>query len=252
MVWQAEVKNAVRSAFNREKQRSPTLSLRSFAKIIDTPVSTVSELMNGKILLAPKRAAEVVKNLTLEQRETKRILALLDQPVEFARESLEGDKFALLTDWRYSAVLFYHELDTDQLSAGWIAKRLRIAETRVAEIIGELTEQGFLVRNETGKLVTTGKHFRAGDGAPSEVIRSYHAQNLACAVEAIERVPAKERDFSSSTFAGNARQMELIRTEIRRLHEKVVALSEGESPRDRLYKLNVSFFPLDDSEEIYS
>ena len=244
--WKNQFTSLIREVYETERQKNAVLSLRSFAKSIKTPASTVSEIINGKLCLNAKRAAQVVEQLPLSRNRKNYFLTILEQPFELERETFKDEDYLLLTDWRYLAILHFFDVEAVVKTPEMIARRLELAVDDVKRIIDELVHKDLLVREESGELKATKKNWQNPTGKlPTEVIQSFHKENLKCAVRALETVDAKERDFSTTVFAGNSEQMELIRQELRRIHKRVVSIGEGGGTRDRLYSLSVSFFPMD-------
>jgi hypothetical protein len=247
MDWQIELSHAVAKGFERAKLESPGISLRAYAKSVNTPASTVSEILSGKFSLAPKRASEIVDRLNLSLAEKNRLHALLNDRVEMERFAVSESNHFLLSDWAYFAVLHFVdlELNAEERRVEAISARLGLEVDRVRRVVEDLVTSEMLARDSEGNLRSLQKNWQFGDGPPSGLIREYHRQNLRCAEAALERIPAHARDFSTTVFAGNSEQIETIRSEVRKFHEKICALAEGVSPKDRVYSFSVSFFPLD-------
>lgn len=181
----------------------------------------------------------------LDESERRLFFTLLNKDFEPSRERLSNANYEILTDWTYLAVLHFFELDGVDTSPWTIADRLGVPESKIERVIGELLEGDLLTRTSDGQLTSTGKSWVTTDGPPRSVIRRHHQDSLGAALAALDLHPTAHRDFTTTTFAGNSSQMELIRSEIRKLHKKVEALAEGSGPRDRIFRLLVGYFPLD-------
>ena len=248
MRWHQYLADGVRKDFERAKRENPKTSLRGYSRSIQTPVSTVSEILHGKINVGDARASEIVERLGLSANETSYLLTLIGKAPKSTRTSLDQSKFELVTDWVYLAVLHFFDLDVEDKSAGHIAARLGVAAAKVRCVIADLVAWELLRAGEDGSLEATGMKWQTGDGPTSLAIRAHHHENLKLAARALDLVPAPQRDFSSTTMAGSLEQIELIREEIRKLHDKIEAICEGASKKDRVYKLSVGFFPVDITE----
>lgn len=248
MPWKKKFIELVRKVYEEERQKDAGLSLRAFAKKIKTPASTISEVINGKLCLNAKRAAEVVEQLPISRNKKNHFLTLLDQPFEVQRDQLRDEDYMVLTDWRYLAILHFFDIENATKTAEAIAQRLALNLDDVHRMVQQLIDRGMLVRHESGELSSTNKNWQTSDGPSSELIQRFHKETLRCAERSLDLIPPSERDFTTTVFAGDPEQMELIKSELRRMHKRVVSIGEGAGPRNRLYSLNVSFYPLDKKE----
>lgn len=246
--WKEHLTYAVSARFKRAEKINPKISLRAFSRRVGVPKSTISEIMNGKISISEKRALEIVLRLDLKPAEKNRLLVLLGQEAKVEWNPLELSNYDILTDWTYLAVLHFFDVEGEK-TPSMIAKRLGLKPTKAKAVIRDLVSKRLLTVTDSGAIVTTGKSWQTSDGPPSEVIRKHHRENLKLAKFALDRVSPEDRDFTSYTFAGNAEQIEFIREEIRELHQRIGAFAEGVSPRNRLFRISVNFFPLDRPSE---
>lgn len=108
-----------------------------------------------------------------------------------------------------------------------------------------LLELGMAERDETdGKLRLSEAHVTTGTGVPSEVIRGFHRQAIELAKDALETIPASERDISAVTASVDADSLDLLRELARELRQKVQALSNGTREPDRVFQMNIQLFPV--------
>lgn len=245
--WGKQLTAAVANSFQRAKKRNTRLSLRSFATRIGVPKSTLSEIMNGKISFTRRRAIEIVQALDLPSLEKNRLLVRLGKETKVDWEDLDLSHYDLFSDWSYFAVLYFFDLDGEKTIAT-AARRLGLDLVKTKAIIQVLVAKNLLKVTNEGRITPTGKSWKSTDGIPSESIKKYHLENLKVAERALKSLPIAERDFTSYVFAGNSKQVDFIREEIRKLYERVGTFAEQVSPKDRLYQVAVNFFPLDTSE----
>lgn len=132
----------------------------------------------------------------------------------------------------------------------WIAPRLRppITELEAERALATLFELGLLVRGARGRatqgeaIVTTGPETRGMH------ITSYHRAMLARATDAIDRVPAAERDISSLTLAVSAGGLATIKERIQRFRRELLELSATEDDPREVVQIGFQLFPLTQAE----
>jgi uncharacterized protein (TIGR02147 family) len=108
-----------------------------------------------------------------------------------------------------------------------------------------LLELGLAERDDVdGKLHLSEAHLTAGTDVPSEVIRGFHRQAIELAKDALENIPASERDISAVTASVDEESLGALRDLARELRQKVQALSNGTRDPDRVFQLNIQLFPV--------
>lgn len=242
--WHQELSKALQQDFTEMKLRNSRCSLRSYARHIKTPVSTVSEILRGKVPVSAARAVSIVENLKARPRQKLRLLALLGSPVPVARQQLGAFQSLVLTDWVYLAVLHSLEIKSVRRNPACLPGRLGVPAKKVDAVITGLLTAKLLRKNDAGELEPTGENWQTSDGPSSDVIKKYHRDGLRLASESLE-LPAAERDFSSCIFPISTANLPALRTEIREFQRRLCALAEGTPELNRVYRVSVQLFPLD-------
>ena len=250
--------------FRSRVRRNPGYSMRSFARDLEIPPSKLSEVLRGIKEFSPRRAREVAARLRLGEEETTVFLALAGVHQKKSREAraqaeatladlkarndydeISLERFRILADWHHFAILELCETGAFESNPAWIAGRLGLATAVVAEAIERLLDFGLLVRSPDGALRQTQANLATPTGMPSREIREHHSQILMKADQALHQADVTERDFSATTLAFHAGQMEEVRAEIKKFRRALGKLIQDHPGKDRVYCLATQFFPLD-------
>ena len=78
-------------------------------------------------------------------------------------------------------------------------------------------------------------------------LRSMNREMCDLAKEAIDKVDVRERNISGVTMGVDALTFARISEEIDKCRRNVIALANGCKKIDRVYRLNLQFFPLTDN-----
>lgn len=242
--WNQNFSEAVRADFEKAKSQNSRLSLRSYAKRIETPVSTVSYILKGDFSMTSDRAAQIVNVLAITAREKQRLLALIEKPVDHHRKSFNAQQESLITDWSYLAVLHFFDLENTEKTPEALSARLALPLEKIHQVLNDLKKLNLIKEFESGELIGTSENWQSADEIPSETIRQHHKESLTLAIKALQK-PIDERDITSSIVTGNRTQIGQIKSEIRKFHQKIAALLEGSSPRDQIFNMTIAFFNFD-------
>lgn len=130
--------------------------------------------------------------------------------------------------------------------ADWIASKLwpPITRKEAARALTVLLELGLLVRDDAGciaqgeALLTTGAETRGLH------IANYHRMMMNRAADAIDDVPATDRDISSLTLCLGAGGLRRLKERIQRFRRELLELSTLEDEPDQVVQVNFQLFPL--------
>jgi uncharacterized protein (TIGR02147 family) len=86
--------------------------------------------------------------------------------------------------------------------------------------------------------MTTGETWRG------MAIHGFQRTAARMAVDAIDRFPKQERDFSTLTVCLSHEKMAAIREIIRKARDEILAIEENEKAPERVYQINFQVFPL--------
>jgi len=128
----------------------------------------------------------------------------------------------------------------------WIAERLvpsiKASEAELA--LQTLVDLGMLVRNAHGRLCQGTSLVSTGAETRSLHLANFHRTMMAHAAEALDRIPAEERDISSVTLCMGRAGLASIKLRIQRFRAELLALSDLEEAPEQVVQVNFQLFPL--------
>jgi uncharacterized protein (TIGR02147 family) len=107
-----------------------------------------------------------------------------------------------------------------------------------------LLELGLLERDPHGRLRQRTAVVSTGAETQGLHIANYHAQMMRRATEAMELVPALQRDISSITFCASEKLLPRLKKRMQEFRRELIELVEAEPERDQVVQLNLQLFPL--------
>ncbi len=252
------------------KAKNPRISVRSFARTLDLPASTVSLILLGKRTVSEKLATKLASALKFDPIETKslslqlqtlrlekrkkrlgshsphvksRVLVESHKPTVF---KLSDEQFRSIQEWYYFGILSLVQTDDFQLSDEWIALRLNITAIQAKEALKRLFDLKLLVTDKIGKVQRGYQTIRTSDGLNDPQLRAVHRQNLKLASDALENVPYEKADYTSINLPVNSKKLDEMKEVIREFEfafMKQFALKQGEGA-DEVYRVCVQAFPV--------
>ena len=254
--------------FESRTRRKPAYSLRAFARDLGIPPPKLSETLRGICGISSKRAEQIARKLRFSPEEKKLFITLVEsehsrsktgkanaqerlqslkKTQSFSEISLE--KFRILSDWQHFAILELTDTMGFQSNPAWIAKRLGLSVEKTKQSLSRLEKFGLLVKNKSGVYSQTLIDLATPTDIPNKSIKDFHSQMLQQAGIAMEEVPVDERDFSSITMAIDTKDLPLAKEYLREFRRKFCKDLQANETKDRVYSLNIQFFPLDRTEK---
>lgn len=225
--------------------KSPSYSLRAFAKKLGVSVSTVSEIRSGRRRLTPELFDRMADGLFLKPEERARFSALASD--DRARVQIEHDQFEMISEWYHFAILSLVRLKDFRSDNAWIAKRLGISQAVAKSAVERLIRLELLRKNK-GKFERTKNEVRTSDGIASLAVRKAHTENLELARRALEELPVDERDFVFYTLPASPSKLAEARRRIRKSLDELNDFLES-SPHEEVYRMCFQLFPLSKGEK---
>lgn len=234
--------------FEDRQERNSRYSLRAFARDLGIDSSSLSQVLSGKRKLTPAVAAQVADKLKLPASSRRRFFLSFGADVaelaEVELKILQDQQFeAIITDWRYYAVLNLILIEAFDPTLPRIARALRMTESESKEIVETLLYLGFLKVDGKGRYTREAPKLDTARGTPSEIIRKAHADELKLALKRLMEVPRERRFFTSRTFAINSKKLPEARDLIRKFRTELSALLE-DGNEDEVFLFAVQLFPL--------
>jgi len=128
----------------------------------------------------------------------------------------------------------------------WLASVLRpaIKPKEAKQAVELLLELGLLKRDPAGRLQQTSAVVSTGPQTHSMNIRNYHAEMMRLATQAIELVPAAERDITSLTLCLSQDGFTRLKQRIQAFRRELIEFADRETERGQALQLNFQLFPL--------
>ena len=114
-----------------------------------------------------------------------------------------------------------------------------------------LLELGLVERDTHGRLRQTSAVVSTGPETFGLHITNYHAEMMRRATQAMELVPAAQRDVSALTMCASPATLARLKKRIQEFRRELIALVEAEAEQDRtqVVQLNFQLFPLSVADE---
>lgn len=245
--------------------RNPSYSLRAFARDVGMQPSKLSEVFNGKKGISLKKAGQLTEHfkwsaaekdffLTSVEAQHSRSGALKRSAIQKLKaveslgdfKELNLDQFRVIADWEHFAILELCEVKGFVSDPKWISQRLGLSLSRVNIALERLKKYGFL--KSGSKIEPTVGDLATPSEIPSREIRNHHTQILTKAIESLDKTQVEDRDIGSITFAIDSSRMNEAKRKLRELRLEFCKEFQKGKSKDRVYCLNVSFFPLDETK----
>jgi uncharacterized protein (TIGR02147 family) len=164
-------------------------------------------------------------------------------------QKLERAQAAYHSTWYLPAIRELCSSPAFREDPQWLASVLRpaIKPSEAKHALELLLELGLLERAADGRLRQSDPVVTTGAQTQHMNIRNYHAEMLRRAIEAIELVPAKERDISSLTMCLGPDGLARFKRRIAEFQQELIDLAERETDRSQAVQVNFQLFPLSES-----
>jgi uncharacterized protein (TIGR02147 family) len=132
----------------------------------------------------------------------------------------------------------------------WIAQRLlpAISAREAEQALNILVTLGMLARDEAGRLQQVDALVQTPEGPLGHHIQRYHRSMMEHAIEAIHRVPARDREIESITLCLSQARMQDLKARLESFCEEVLQEYQADSESVRVVQLNLQMFPLTTEE----
>jgi uncharacterized protein (TIGR02147 family) len=170
---------------------------------------------------------------------------------------IDSTKYEYYHKWYYSAVRalvslgnFTDEKRDLKTIAGVLNPRIRLDEAKKALLV--LKRLGFIRKSDNGcfevsdSVITTGALMPDTNVSALNVI-NFQKEVMALANESLDRFGAERINLSTLTLGISEATMKAVKEELAALRDKIASLAEKDSAADRVYQLNMQFFPISDS-----
>jgi uncharacterized protein (TIGR02147 family) len=169
---------------------------------------------------------------------------------------VDTTKYEYYQKWYYSAVRalvsmgkFRDNENNYRMIAGILNPRIRPDEVKKA--LGVLERLGFINKNSEGIFVVADAVITTGMLMPDANVTALNVVNfqkevMALANESLDRFGAETINLSTLTLGISEATMKAIKEELAAVRNKIAALAEKDTTADRIFQLNMQFFPMSD------
>lgn len=260
----ADYRSWLKALYGRIKSLESRYSYAQFSKDVGLGSSNAHAVVQGKRQLTLKTAQHLIKALNLTGKQ-KRYLELLVE-CERAKDASQRNaafrelvglrsktlstkqskkQFEFFRHWYIAAILELLRLPDASDDPEWIAQTLqpKVSLPNVKQAMKLLIELGY-IQQVDGRYRPTEANISSGDEAKSMALMSFHHQMLDLAKQAIDTIPAKEREISSLTLSIPAEMKAEIKDEIVSLRKRLLHASDKSENRTEVVQVNFQMFGL--------
>lgn len=256
----------LRDLYEHEKRSQKKFSFRYFSKQAGFSSPNFLKLViEGKRNLSIDSIARFVKAFKLSREETPffRALVLFNQAATaeerglWAEEILKSKLYRKLhplhatqyeyySKWYNVAVRELMGVKGFREDPDWISHALspQISVLQAREAIEALLDLGLAIRGPDGILRRTDAVVTTGDEVASSSVTQFHREMLIKATEAIDRVPAGERDISALTVSVSPERAKEIKSLIQKTRKEILAIADQDKDPERVMQICIQLFPL--------
>ncbi len=251
-----DIVDVLHNEYQKRRAKNSRYSLRAFAQQMGVQSATLSAVLKRKRALPVPQTLRLLNQLDLTTNEKKQIFRTLRTPIKDAalkefwlRPAIDLDKatMAVVCEWEYAAVFSLCKVNDFKPDAKWIAKRLGLENARAKIVWQNLLALELVHIDDQGQVRVTLEKLRVSSPIPSKVLRRAHQQELQIAQAKLETVPMELRNYSSLTFAMNAKKVPEAANLIRTFLQQMESTFER-GVVDHVYQLGIQLYPLTISE----
>lgn len=224
-----------------------------------------SDILKGRINLTGSLLAKLVHVLGLKESESDYFEALVQYNQagsieeknrhfrrmmafkEMRADVVGADRFEFYSKWYYTAIrelLFFHEVREGEYDV--LAKKLEppIKPAQAKEAVALLQRLDFITKDAQGRLRPTSTTLKKDSSFKSLFAANFLRTNMELAMEALEKFQKEQRHISAMTLSYSPAAFDQATAEIETLRRKLLALMEGDPSPEKVFQLNIQFFPV--------
>jgi uncharacterized protein (TIGR02147 family) len=256
----------VEDVYQWVKARRKNYSYLEFADELGFSKTNVMHLVaKGKRRLSSKAADKIISVLhikgpermyfeTLVRYQNARLPSERDALFERLTElkarcvasPLEQNQLEYFSEWFHSVIREMVALKGFKADPQWIVGHIepRVLPEQARKSLALLEELGLVKLNEeSGSLELTQTNVTTGDEIAHHAVVRYHQRNIEIGRESVMNFDHTERNVSSVTVAVSPEVFDQVADEISAFRKRILQLAEQCSDPDRVYQLNIQFFP---------
>jgi uncharacterized protein (TIGR02147 family) len=244
----------IQNTFTERCRSNEQYSLRAYARSLNVPVSSLSEIINekrpltknlrDKIGLALNMTQEQIDNFEVQEHGNSKKSAQDRIDADYRQIAL--DSFYIISEWHHYGILQLMRTEEFKNNPKWIATRLNI-ETESARIaIERLIRVGVIEVQKNGSLkdMTMGKTSHLKSDFTNEQLKNFQIKALEKAILSIKEVPIHLRDNTTMTMAISKKALPFAKEEIKKFRRQLTKKLEAFNDPDEVYQLAIGLNPL--------
>lgn len=254
-----DYRDILKNAVAERSKRNGSLSLRAFARDCDVSPSYLSRILKGDRLPNVQFVSRACRRLELTSEETAYFLNLVaaqhSKPMDResmtqqvlaarpkrGRKILEEDKFLMVADWHYFAILTLTQTRSFRGEPDWIAKRLNLPLQLVINSLQRLVRVGFLKK--------VGRKYKMSEDVPQESLADVpskaamlgNKQHIRLSEKYLDLLHHDQREFQAATIPMNLADLAKAKKQVRIFMDKFIADFEKD-PGDEVVQINLQFY----------
>jgi len=252
--------------FQYQKEKNPHFSYTTFSqKAGFKSRSFIQLVLKDQRSISAKSLFPMLKGLGLKAKEAHFFEALVDfrQAKSHEEKALHWERIRKLGKSSSAAKLRSQEFD---FFREWYIAPLReiicntefkddfedlsqtiqpkITPKQAKDALNLLKDLKLIQQNKKGLWEHSDQHIHASSLSISHALREFQRTNAELASQALERFPRPERNISTITLGTDEKGFQAINQLISEFQENVVKIVEESDNANRVFQMNVQFFPL--------
>ncbi|MBD3317361.1 MAG: TIGR02147 family protein [Chitinivibrionales bacterium] len=256
----------LREAYEEKREKNKAFSHRAVSRKLGIRSSAgFSHLLRGIVKISDRHVPILADIFNLNPRETEYLGLLasfcqastagerkysLERLTHFRNvhvDTVQPHRYQFYMEWYYSAIRALMTIYKFRGDYGALGARLEPSvsayEARCA--VKVLHKLGFIERKRNGYWRVTERDITSGDDEAVKIsVRRFNTAMIELGKQAIERFEFSKREVATLTLGISPTMAEDIRSEIRAFRRKAVAMVRQEGKADRVYQLNLQFYPV--------
>jgi uncharacterized protein (TIGR02147 family) len=235
------------------------------AKMGISSTGFLSNVMAGRKNLTPIQIIKLAKIIKMNKAESAYFEAMvyftqakvIDEKNEYFNrlvtlqkvnlKVLDKKKMSVFSKWYYVVIrelLYFYSYNGSNPSALGHKVEPTIRHTEANQAIRYLEELGLIQKDKDGNYRQIDNAVTSGDEVKSLHLTNFQLATMELAKRAIQKIPAAERDVSVLTMTLSPDSFQMIKSELQHIRKRIAKIAVDEDKPDRVYQLNVQFFPV--------
>lgn len=243
------------------------------AKMGISSTGFLSNVIAGRKNLTPIQIIKLAKILRMNKAESAYFEAmvyftqakLIDEKNEYFNrlvtlqkvnlKVLDKRKMSVFSKWYYVVVrelLYFYRYNGSNPSGLGHKVEPTIRHSEAAQAIRYLEEIGLIEKGDKGYYKQVENAVTSGDEVRSLHLTNFQLATMELAKRAIQKIPAAERDVSVLTMTLSQDTFQMVKSELQHIRKRIAKIAVDEDKPDRVYQLNIQFFPVTKKPEVSS